>query len=86
MRTQNSPILVIFFIITLLLVHIASCRHIHQTRNEEAEQRLRAKYFSTFSKYLSAIHARAENRKNNSPAAYEVSHRTVPCGPNPLHN
>ncbi|CAK9160968.1 unnamed protein product [Ilex paraguariensis] len=63
------------------------CRYIgHPANDDEAEERLRAKFFSTFSRYFSVIpdFAKSMNLENNQ--MHTVSHRLVPSGPNPLHN
>ncbi|GFZ15319.1 hypothetical protein Acr_24g0015090 [Actinidia rufa] len=86
MGPQNSLFSLMILITMLALAHMTSSRHIDLLRNEVAEQRLRAKFYSTFSGYFSAIpkYEQAENEEN-SPV-YAVSLREVPDGPNPLHN
>ncbi|XAR66211.1 hypothetical protein NMG60_11012356 [Bertholletia excelsa] len=83
MKILNSKLSLVPLIILILLVHTCNCRQIQRLRNEEADQRLRAKYYSTFAQYSSHIPRQPEAGKD---PVYEVSHRLVPGGPNPLHN
>ncbi|KAL2550368.1 methyl-CpG-binding domain-containing protein 13 [Forsythia ovata] len=49
---------------TIAEVHITSCRHIKSAANEENEQRIRERFFSTFLRYFNTIPHYAELKEN----------------------
>ncbi|GFY84236.1 hypothetical protein Acr_03g0010100 [Actinidia rufa] len=86
MGPQNSLFSIVILITMLALAHMTSSRHIDLPRNEVAEQRLRAKFYSTFLRYFSAIPKYEQAKNEETSPVYAVSRREVPGGPNPLHN
>lgn len=85
MTTKNSQLFLISLMV-LALVHGTSCRYTNQAiTNEETEQGLKTKYSSMFQRALSVILRAEESNKKINPI-HTVSRRSVPCGPNPLHN
>ncbi|XVF51527.1 hypothetical protein PTKIN_Ptkin04bG0191900 [Pterospermum kingtungense] len=74
-----------FFMIMVATIHLSSCRYIHRslTSDSEAAEQTSKTEFSTI--HFPAMSPEA-SRAEKSPPIYEVSYRTVPGGPNPLHN
>ncbi|XWS50544.1 hypothetical protein CRYUN_Cryun12cG0095900 [Craigia yunnanensis] len=87
MRAQNSLFLFLTFFIILGFSRVTSCRYINQATSKEIDQRLRDKYSPIFLISFSAIRGLGKpgtSKMINS--VHAVSHRSVPGGPNPLHN
>lgn len=78
------PLLVIF-IIMLAISQLSSCRHIRQASEEAQQQASKAQFKTWFSRHSSAP-APGEYDGDEIDPIYGVSHRSVPGGPNPLHN
>lgn len=84
MRVQTSLLVFMIFLIILAEVRLSSSRQINQAANEE---RIRAKFSSTFLRYFSTIpHYSGWEENKGEKKLHTVSRRLVPCGPNPLHN
>ncbi|KAG5234550.1 hypothetical protein IMY05_012G0094900 [Salix suchowensis] len=87
MKSKNSQLFFIFLTVFLVLVHGTTCRDIKRSiRNGEAEKGSETKHSSNFLEALSAIFRASESSNNKIKEVHTVSHRLVPCGPNPLHN
>ncbi|XVF13163.1 hypothetical protein REPUB_Repub08aG0184600 [Reevesia pubescens] len=84
MRIWNPKFSFMFFMIILAAtINLSSCRYIHRSLISEAVQQTSKTQFYTWhfpAKFPETL--RAENRQ----PIYGVSYRTVPGGPNPLHN
>ncbi|XVF10642.1 hypothetical protein REPUB_Repub07fG0200000 [Reevesia pubescens] len=83
MRIWNPKFSFIFFMIILATIQLSSCRYIHRSLSSEADQQTTNTEFSTW--HFPAKSPEASRAENSQPI-YEVSYRTVPGGPNPLHN
>ncbi|KAF5938631.1 hypothetical protein HYC85_022890 [Camellia sinensis] len=81
MRIQH-PGVPILIVMMLAISLISNGRHIHRITTEESST---DKFNWKFSQHFSA-EAPEESRNNEADPVYQVSHRTVPGGPNPLHN
>ncbi|CAL5356111.1 unnamed protein product [Camellia sinensis] len=81
MRIQH-PGVPILIVMMLAISQISNGRHIHRITTEESST---DKFNFKFSQHFSA-EAPEESRNNEADPVYQVSHRTVPGGPNPLHN
>ncbi|KAL7147489.1 hypothetical protein ABFS83_06G110800 [Erythranthe nasuta] len=75
--------LFIIFIVVSSQVRFSNSRLIRDSANDE--ERMRAKFDSTFRKYFSTV-TRYSTKKNEGKKLHAVSRRAVPSGPNPLHN
>lgn len=75
------PALLMIMILFATIVHKSSCRSI--VDHSVGEERIRANFISTFKRHFN-VNPKLTNGENQLP--YVVSHRLVPCGPNPLHN
>ncbi|KAL7108414.1 hypothetical protein ACP275_06G111000 [Erythranthe tilingii] len=75
--------LFIIFIVVSSQVRLSGSRLINDSANDE--ERIRAKFDSTFRKYFSTV-TRYSTKKNEGKKLRAVSRRAVPSGPNPLHN
>ncbi|XWS61806.1 hypothetical protein CRYUN_Cryun07bG0156900 [Craigia yunnanensis] len=82
MLIWNPKFSFMFFMIILATIHLSSCRYIHRSLSSEAEQTINTE-FST--RHFPAKSPEASRAEKSQPI-YEVSYRTVPGGPNPLHN
>ncbi|KAK8692829.1 hypothetical protein V6N13_070436 [Hibiscus sabdariffa] len=81
MIIRNLKLAFIFSAIVLSsVVDLSSCRYTHTSLTTEVEGKTRAASFWTWQQ-----HVRAPKSPGSRPS-YEVSYRTVPGGPNPLHN
>lgn len=79
MRVQKSLILFLPAIIMLPQMQASGSHSIGKASSEEKEPGLRTKYSSMFLRSYSV-----ESKKNKISSIHTVSHRLVPCGPNPL--
>ncbi|GMJ15033.1 hypothetical protein HRI_005172500 [Hibiscus trionum] len=70
----------IFSTIILSAVNLSSCRYTHTSVRTEVEGKTTAESFLTWQQHFPAA------RSPVSRPSYEASYRTVPGGPNPLHN
>lgn len=84
MGIQKLRFPLLIFIIMLAISQLSSCRHIRQA-SEEAQQASKAEFEPRFSTHSSAP-APGEYGGDEIDPIYGVSHRSVPGGPNPLHN
>ncbi|KAF7138372.1 hypothetical protein RHSIM_Rhsim07G0092200 [Rhododendron simsii] len=89
MGIQQSAIALLVVLI-LAAAHLSNGRQIPRLAREETH-RTSAEFDSRFSNYFSAAAAAAApagsgNGDKADVPVYEASYRTVPTGPNPLHN
>ncbi|KAL7613366.1 hypothetical protein Lser_V15G09447 [Lactuca serriola] len=80
MKTKIHVLLVIT-IMLVTSVDESNCRNI--VDHSIGEEGIRANFISTFKRHFN-VGPKLTNGENQQP--YVVSHRLVPCGPNPLHN
>ncbi|EOY24670.1 Uncharacterized protein TCM_016213 [Theobroma cacao] len=85
MRIWNPKFSFLVFMIILATSHLSSSRYIHRSLSSEAEQTTRAE-FSTSPLWHFPAKSSEASRAEKSQPIYGVSYRTVPGGPNPLHN
>ncbi|PSS04151.1 CLE14p like [Actinidia chinensis var. chinensis] len=86
MGIQN-PGFPIFILVILTITQLSNGRHLHNRITTEATQeRSTNEFYSQFSNHFSTEAAAAAPEKSRNDLVYGVSHRTVPGGPNPLHN
>ncbi|XVF52858.1 hypothetical protein PTKIN_Ptkin05aG0052300 [Pterospermum kingtungense] len=85
MRFWNPKFSFMFFMIILAAtIHLSSCRYLHRSLKSEVEETTTTNTkFST--RHFPAKSPEASKAEKSQPV-YEVSYRTVPGGPNPLHN
>ncbi|KAG4135148.1 hypothetical protein ERO13_D08G198700v2 [Gossypium hirsutum] len=85
MRIRNPKFSFLLFIIIIILsstIAFSSCRYIHRSLSNEDEQPSKTDFFAWHFPTKSSEESKAEK----SRPIHEVSYRTVPGGPNPLHN
>ncbi|OMO58694.1 hypothetical protein COLO4_34424 [Corchorus olitorius] len=82
MRILNPKFSFMFFIIIILTttIQLSSCRYIHRSLSSSETE------FSTKHSWHSSAKSPEASREDKSRPIYDVSYRTVPGGPNPLHN
>lgn len=90
MGIQQSAALALLVVLILAVAHLSNGRQIPRLAKEET-RRTSPEFDSRFSNYFSAAEAAAAapaGSGNGDQAApvYEASYRSVPTGPNPLHN
>uniref|UniRef100_A0A2P2QBS8 Uncharacterized protein n=1 Tax=Rhizophora mucronata TaxID=61149 RepID=A0A2P2QBS8_RHIMU len=86
MRAPNSTFLFLVFLILLAGSQLSSCRHLHEsTRGRNSGHPVENQSSTQFSWHFSAKAPEGSNRVEGNPV-YGASYRTVPAGPNPLHN
>ncbi|OIS97892.1 hypothetical protein A4A49_27396 [Nicotiana attenuata] len=79
MKIQPYFLLFIALIILLGKVHRCSCKEADD--DDDNEERIKVKFYSTFFRYFKTIPHYAQGKQ-----LHIVSRRLVPSGPNPLHN
>ncbi|CDP09778.1 unnamed protein product [Coffea canephora] len=84
MAIQYPAISFMFIMVMLTLSQLSSGRSIHEFTYKTKEERFTREVQSQIS-WNSHVPAPGESRNGDDPN-YRVSHRTVPGGPNPLHN
>ncbi|KAK4558160.1 hypothetical protein RGQ29_007785 [Quercus rubra] len=78
-------LLFVVFVIALAISQQSNCRQIYNSNSEEAKSRDKNNFYSRYSWHFSAK-ALVGSTKDDIDPVYGVSLRTVPQGPNPLHN
>ncbi|KAK7855759.1 hypothetical protein CFP56_026413 [Quercus suber] len=78
-------LLLVVFVITLAISQQSNCRQIYKSNSEEAKPGDKNNFYSRYSWHFSAK-ALVGSTKDDINPIYGVSLRTVPQGPNPLHN
>ncbi|KAL6986208.1 hypothetical protein U1Q18_019588 [Sarracenia purpurea var. burkii] len=85
-RCHGFPILIV---VILAISQVSNGRHLQRIITEgRTDERFTSKFYARFSKRFSEAAAAAPGQAGKDPVnpVYGVSHRTVPGGPNPLHN
>ncbi|GAB4834380.1 hypothetical protein Ancab_032634 [Ancistrocladus abbreviatus] len=85
MGTQTTRIILLTFLI-VVSVSLSSCRHFRRTIDGQEQQIVDAEFYPPSSGHLTAAAPHDSCRDKNGQINYGVSQRTVPAGPNPLHN
>ncbi|PSS11424.1 CLE12p like [Actinidia chinensis var. chinensis] len=89
MGIQN-PGFPILILVILTITQLSNGRHLHiRITIEASQERSTNEFYPRFSNHFSTTAAAAapeKSRNDQVDPVYEVSHRTVPGGPNPLHN
>ncbi|OMO79472.1 hypothetical protein CCACVL1_13651 [Corchorus capsularis] len=89
MRIWNPKFSFMFFIIIILLltttIQLSSGRYIHRSLSS-SETEAEETEFSTNHSWHSSAKSPEASMADKSQPIYDVSYRTVPGGPNPLHN
>ncbi|KAL8050918.1 hypothetical protein ABFX02_06G111300 [Erythranthe guttata] len=82
-RNIITFLFIVFIVVSSQVRLSGGSRLINDSANDE--ERIRAKFNSTFRKYFSTV-TRYSTKKNEGKKFHAVSRRAVPSGPNPLHN
>ncbi|KAI7989590.1 CLAVATA3/ESR (CLE)-related protein 14 [Camellia lanceoleosa] len=86
MGIQHPVVPILIMIMMMLAISEPSNgRNLHRIATEGTGERFRNEFYSRFSQHLSAT-APEESENEQIDPVYGVSHRTIPAGPNPLHN
>ncbi|KAB2088811.1 hypothetical protein E1A91_A03G028400v1 [Gossypium mustelinum] len=85
MKICNPKSSFMFLMIILAsITHLSSCHFIHRrSLSSEAEERSNTEFHTW---HLPAKSPEPSSRAEKDQPVYQVSYRTVPGGPNPLHN
>ncbi|KAJ6415230.1 hypothetical protein OIU84_004089 [Salix udensis] len=86
MRIPNPRLSFIFLMIILATSQLSSCRHLHIKIGDQNKPRAEAQVFTQFSWHFPAKASQGSSKDEIDDPVYGVSYRTVPGGPNPLHN
>ncbi|KAG5249297.1 hypothetical protein OIU77_027121 [Salix suchowensis] len=86
MRIPNPRLSFIFLMIILASSQLSSCRHLHIKIGDQNKPRAEAQEFAQFSWHFPAKASQGSSKDEIDDPVYGVSYRTVPGGPNPLHN
>lgn len=86
MRIPNPRLSFIFLMIILASSQLSSCRHLHIKIDDQNNPRAEAQVFTQFSWHFPAKASQGSSKGEIDDPVYGVSYRTVPGGPNPLHN
>ncbi|KAB2055247.1 hypothetical protein ES319_A11G023300v1 [Gossypium barbadense] len=83
----NPKFLFIFFTIIFSTVNLSSCgRYTLKTINPEEPTTMATELSTTWFHFPAAKSTQPSVAEKSTRPIYEVSYRTVPGGPNPLHN
>lgn len=86
LKIPNTRIPFLFLMILLALSQFSSCRHLHINRGDHQAKETAKTDFSTQFSWHFPAKAPEGSSKDEIDQVYGVSYRTVPGGPNPLHN
>ncbi|KAK4338397.1 hypothetical protein RND71_042884 [Anisodus tanguticus] len=82
MKIHYPSLQFLLIMIILSTSQLSSCRKVQEITPTNTHQR----FNSRFSWHNSAPAPKRSRNEDNIDQRYRVSHRTVPGGPNPLHN
>ncbi|KAH7864262.1 hypothetical protein Vadar_027619 [Vaccinium darrowii] len=85
MAIQHSNVFPLLIMLILAVSHLSDGRQIPRISSEEAHQ-ISVEFALRSSNDFSAAAAAAGASPNEADPVYGASYRTVPAGPNPLHN
>ncbi|WOG90264.1 hypothetical protein DCAR_0209507 [Daucus carota subsp. sativus] len=85
MRNQYLQVSFLFIMIMISFFELSNCRDIHRSTTEGTTTNMKPGSHSSFPSRFPAKAPVADSNPQTDPI-YGMSKRTVPGGPNPLHN
>ncbi|KAI5601515.1 hypothetical protein POPTR_001G107400v4 [Populus trichocarpa] len=86
MRIPNPRRSFLFLMIILAISQLSSCRYLHINIRDQTNQTVETDVSTQFSWHFTAKAPEGSNKDEIDDPVYGASYRTVPGGPNPLHN